>query len=162
MQYIRSNVFFLSLKLHFQVAKDKENRKLFLFYSLKHMLDIICMGAIKWGTRPLHFFRQWGYNMPCPSHFSLSVSYCIGFTPSCRPHILQQNCAYDNMHQGAAVSILFRLQCVVLLMIVWLLLWCYYRCHFVCLRLLCKKVSCMLHKDRNCNKIMVVTFTTNC
>jgi len=29
------------LKLHFQVAKDKENRKLFLFYSLKHMLDIL-------------------------------------------------------------------------------------------------------------------------
>jgi len=27
--------------LHFQVAKDKENRKLFLFYSLKHMLDIL-------------------------------------------------------------------------------------------------------------------------
>jgi len=34
------------------------------------------------------------------------------------------------MHQGAAVSILFRLQCVVLLMIDWLLLRCYCRCHF--------------------------------
>jgi len=27
--------------LHLQVAKDKENRKLFLFYSLKHMLEMI-------------------------------------------------------------------------------------------------------------------------
>ena len=27
------------------------------------------MGAIRWGTCPPHFFRQWGYNMPCSPHF---------------------------------------------------------------------------------------------
>ena len=32
------------------------------------------MGAIRWGTRgtrPPHFFRQWGYNMSCTPHFSV-------------------------------------------------------------------------------------------
>jgi len=32
------------------------------------------MGAIRWGargTRPPHFFRKWGYNLPCSPHFSL-------------------------------------------------------------------------------------------
>ena len=40
-----------------------------------------------------HFFRQWRYNMPCsPTFFSLGFN--IGFTPSCSPHILQQNRAH--------------------------------------------------------------------
>jgi len=48
-----------------------------LFLHLKHFeaSALLCvvngtMGAIRW-TRPPHFFRQWGYNMPCSPHFSL-------------------------------------------------------------------------------------------
>jgi len=45
-----------------------------VLFRLKRFLLEALMGANRWrrrGTRTPHFFRQWGYNMPCPTYFTL-------------------------------------------------------------------------------------------
>jgi len=53
------------------------------------------MGAIRWGhggrVPPLVQSGDIICHVPT---FSLQVSQCLGFTPTCPPHILQENCAH--------------------------------------------------------------------